>query len=77
MMKKDFLMFNFDGGESVFQIKHQFEYELEKCISNGIVLEAAEIAITLLDALDETYDAMKESYWNHEPLSLWTGFGQE
>ena len=68
MMKKDFPMFNVDGGESVLQIKHRFEYELEKCRSNGIVLEAAEISITQLDALDETYDAMKESYWNHEPL---------
>ena len=68
MMKKDFLMFNVDGGESVLQIKYRFEYELEKCRSNGIGLEAAKLAITLLDALDGTYDAMKESYWNHEPL---------
>ena len=67
-MKEELRAFHIDPNEDAVLVQHRLELLVDKCRQKKYFPTDEDVSMTLLDALDESYESLRNTYWVTSPL---------
>ena len=68
LAKREFLAFEMADEEKCIDSKNRFENLVGNCVLQNLVISEEDQVLTLMDAIPEKYDPLKDTYYNNTPL---------